>query len=280
MKRFSLAFAAMIALVVLMGAGCGSSAPTSGTETPSTETPSAGLQVMRAGDKVILQEPAAVIEGKYVGESVERRVTINSFVMGKTSEGAYELVKEQDTKKVVTTGAWQFATLNTTHNFYFPGVMDAKTRPIGESAILFLPREEYRELASSSGTTIDPRFREEIAWQERMKADPAAARGYAALSTLIGEADDAKKDLTYARKEKVAQQTVRINGQPVSVEVLTLRNWYGVYEIINHPDVPLILSFRLDPKVDAKRLDVKKGDGAALASLANYQVKELIYVGR
>lgn len=235
---------------------------------------------MRAGDKIIVQEPAAVIDGKYIPEFFERRVTINGFVMGKTSEGSYELVKEQDAKKVLATGSWQNATLNTSHLLYLPGVVDAKTRPVGDSAVLFLAREEYRELASTSGTTINPRFMEEIAWRERMKANPAALRGYEALVALIREADSANKDLTYARRERASEQTIRVNGQEVRANVFTIKNWYGTFEVLDHADVPLILSFRLDPQVDKKRLDVSRGDGAALASLVNYQVKELVYIAR
>lgn len=235
---------------------------------------------MRAGDKVVLQEPAAVVDGKYVAESFERRVTINGFVMGKTSEGAFELAKEQDAKKVLASGSWQNATLNTTHLFYLPGVIDAKTRPVGDSAVLFLAREEFRELAATSGTTLNPRFMEEVAWRERMKADPAALRGYDALIALIREADRANKDLTYARRTGPVERMIRVNGQDVKTNVYTLKNWYGTFEVLDHADVPLVLSFRLDPQVDKKRLDVSKGDGAALASLVNYQVKELVYTDR
>ena len=277
MKRFSFAVVAAAALLVLTGAGCRKSDTVT---TPSSSGASPTIQVMRAGDKVVLQEPAAVIDGKYVAESFERRVTINGFVMGKSSEGSYELAKEQDAKKVLASGGWQHATLNTTHSFYLPGVMDAKTRPIDDSAVLFLAREEYRELAATSGTTLDPRFTEEVAWRERMKANPAALRGYEALVALIREADNANKDLTYARRTGPVERTVRVNGQDVKAKVYTLKNWYGTFEVLDHADVPLVLSFRLDPQVDRKRLDVSKGDGAALASLVNYQVKELVYTDR
>lgn len=267
----------MTAVLALAGAGCRSS---NTSDVPPAVNGAATIQVMRAGDKIILREPAGVVGGKYIAEPIERRATINGFVMGKTSEGSYELAKEGSSKNVLTSGGWQNATLNTTHLLYLPAVMDAKTRPVGDSAVLFLAREEYRELAATSGTTMNPRFMEEIAWRERMKADPAALRGYEALVTLIREADSAGKDLTYARHTGPAERMIRVNGQDVKTKVYTLKNWYGTFEVLGHADAPLVLSFQLDPQVDKKRLDVSKGDGAALANLINYEVKELVYTDR
>ena len=250
---------------VLGGAGCARpSKPPLATPIQVIEQ---SLRAPKAGDSVTLEE-----------SGLERMVTIESFVLGKTSAVAWRLTDPKKDHKEVKSGSWKDVTLNTAHAFYLPAIMESPTRPVNESSILWLPREEYRELVNTLGTTIDIRVLQGTTWEDVLKAKSfaSAKRGFDALKRLAREQDDARKDLVFARKEaNTVDYTLLVNGTQKTVKAFRLRNWYGTYDILENENMPLVLAFTLDPQVDKTRLDVSKGDGAALAQFMNYRVKEL-----
>lgn len=261
--------------LVCMGAGCSRQA-----DAPAPmQQPAVGVRAFRTGDMLVYEEPAAVVDGKRVDGPVVRRVTLDAYVPAKSSDGSYTLAKTNEPNTILARGTWQNATLNTAHMFYFPGVVDAKTRPVADSSALILGREEIRELINTSGTTIIPRFTEDVAWGERLGIDPAAKRGFTALAALIREADVARKDTTFARQttSSTVERTLRVNGKDEQVAVYEIRNWFGTYEVLAREDAPVVVAFTLDPQVPKTRLDVTKGDGLAAAQLINFRLKELIY---
>lgn len=277
LHRSAAVLAMAVALSATLGAGCfGSNEPAVGTPNAVTEPTLRGIV---AGDSVILQEANAVVDGKLVTGPVSRQVTLQSFNMGRYSDATWELKNTSGEK--LASGSWNQGALNTAHPFYLPGVFDSKTRPIGDASMLWLARQEYLELKATSGTTINPRFVEIPEWSARTKVSAQASKAYSALVALIGKANKDNQDLTYARLEPgSAQETIKINGKDVSVPVVHLRNWFGTYTIVDRQDNPLVLSFKLDPKVEKKQLDVTQGDGAELSKLVNYQVKEIVYLGQ
>ncbi len=248
-------------VLALGGAGCSRSAVT-----PST-TPIVQENVFpapKAGDRVVIEE-----------NGLERTVSVVSFVMGGTSAASWKLVNPKDQKELAA-GAWTNATLNTAHPFYLPAIMGSPQRPLNEASVLWLAREEYRELTNTSGTTVDIRVLEDPAWEVQMKSSVSAKRGLDALKKLARSADDARIDLTYARKEAtLVDGTLKVNGVDTACKIIRVRNWYGVYDILHDEDTPLVLSFTLDPQVEKTRLDVSKGDGLELAKRMNYRVTEL-----
>lgn len=283
MKRSHVFFGLVGAFALLssLGAGCFSSQVPQKNEGSEAGTAAATSTVrgIASGDAVILEEQAGVVGGKYKNGPLTRRVTLTDFAMGKTSNAAWELADASGTKLV--SGRWEKAGLLTAHPFFLPAVFDSKARPVVDAAVLWLAREEYRELSGTRGTTIDPGFDTVSDWVVRMKANPGADKAFTALRQLIQEATDARKDLTYAKIEgERGEKTLLQNGKEVSVPVVHLRNWYGTFDVLDRPENPLVLSFTLDPQVPKTRLDVSKGDGAEMAKLMNYRVKEIILGGK
>lgn len=275
--RSAAAFALAAAMLGTLGAGC-SRAADSGTDQQKQVVESV-MRGMIAGDTVVLEEPNAVVEGKLKTGPVTRRVNLQTFTMGKTSDATWELNDASGAK--VASGGWNQATLNTAHPFYLPGVFDSKTRPIGDASLLWLAQQEYRELKATSGTTINLRLAEIPEWAPRVKASTGANKAFTSLISLITTANKENKDLTYARREDGStEEMILVNGKETKVPVIHLRNWFGAYTILDREDNPLVLSFTLDPKVEKKQLDVMTGDGAELSKLMNYKVKEIVYTGR
>ena len=260
--------ALVLGVVVMMGAGCIRSA-----NAPLTPQAQEDIRSVRTGDTIVLQEASAVVHGTYKGEAVTRRVQLTEFSMGKQSAGSWQLNTIATTSTELGKGTWSNATLNTSHQFYLPAIIDAKTRPLGDAAILFFGREEYREFANTLGTTIDLRVIEEDAWVTRTNAHAPAKKAFTALKSLARKEDDARKDLAYAKKEaEPVSVKVMVDGIEQRLPATRLRNWYGTYDVWNREDSPLVLSFTLDPQIDKTKLDVTKGDGAELAKLMNYRV--------
>lgn len=267
---------AVAALCATLGAGCFTPAPE--TALPPTEQPSVGLRGIVAGDTVVLEEPAGIIDGKLKAGPLQRRVNVQAFTMGQSSDASWELGDASNAK--LATGSWTRGALRTAHPFFLPAVFDAKSRPVDDASLLWLAQDEYRELKATSGTTIDLRVAAVPEWAARFKAHAPANRGFVAFSRLMAEAEQARQDLPYAKLESVGERALLVNGKEMQVPVLRIRNGYGTFEVLDRADNPLVLSFTLDPKVAKNRLDVTTGDGKALADLMNYRVKEIVFSGR
>lgn len=278
----SLAFAAVaVALCAMLGAGCGrTDEEQNGNGSGSVDqVVSSTLKGIIAGDAVILEEANGVLDGKLVTGPLLRKVTLDQFVLGANSAASWELTNASGT--FVASSSWVGGGLDTAHLFYLPGAFERRNRPVGDAALLWLAKQEFAELKATSGTTIDPEFASAPEWAARLRASAGAGKAFTALTTLAGYAFKDGGDLTYVRTEgQPAAKTVRVNGADLSVPVITVRSWYGRYEILDRADNPLVLSFTLDPRVDAKQLDVTKGDGAELSKLVNYQVKEIVFTER
>lgn len=263
----------LVGILAVLGAGCGGS----GTQDPAGVV-SSSVRSIEVGDTLIVAEGASVVKGVFEDKPVERRITPTMFEMGKSFTGDWRLVDANDIARELDRGSFTGVTLNTAHPFYFPSMIDAKGRPIGDSSMLSLAREEYRELVNTAGTTMDPRFLEEGAWADRLKAHPPAARAFGALQTLAREALGANTDLVFARKQpEKAKMQVRVNGQEQELTVIRVKNWYGTFDVWDQERSPIVLAFTLNPQVDAQRLDVTQGDGAELAKLVNYRVRAIEY---
>lgn len=265
----------LVGILAVLGAGCGGSGTP--TQDPSNAV-SGSVRSIEAGDTLIVAEGASVVKGVFEDKPVERRITPTMFEMGKAFTGNWRLVDANDIARELDRGSFTGVTLNTAHPFYFPSMIDAKGRPIGDSSMLALAREEYRELVNTAGTTMDPRFLEEGAWADRLNAHPPAARAFGALQALAREALAANTDLVFARKQpEKATMQVRVNGQEQELTVIRVKNWYGTFDVWDQERSPIVLAFTLNPQVDAKRLDVTQGDGAELAKLVNYRVRAIEY---
>ncbi len=262
----------LLGLLVVIGAGCSSDTP--GTNAVNDPV----VRSIAVGDTLIVAEGASVVKGAFEDKSVERRLTFTSFEMGKASTGDWRLVDASDTGRELDRGSWFGMTLNTAHPFSLPGIITSTNFSVGDTSLLVLGREEYRELTNTAGTTIDPRFLEDPTWADRMKAHPPANRAFGALQALAREALAKNVDLVFARKEQEKGNfTLRINGAEETVPVIRLKNWYGTYEVWDREGSPVVLSFALAPQVEANRLDVTSGDGAELAKLVNYRVTGIEY---
>ncbi len=264
----------------MLGAGCGRTDETEGGNQPVDQvTASTTLKGIIAGDAVILEEGNGVVNGKLVEGPLTRKVVLSQFVLGANSAASWELTNASGT--FVASSSWVGGGLDTAHLFYLPGAFERRNRPVGDAAMLWLAKQEFAELRATSGTTINPEFTSAPEWAARVRASAGASKAFAALTTLAGYAFKDGGDLTYVRTEgQPAAKTVRVNGADLSVPVITVRSWFGRYEILDRADNPLVLSFTLDPRVDAKQLDVTKGDGAELSKLVNYQVKEIVFTER
>lgn len=274
--RSPAALFAAAALCATLGAGCFT--PAGETVPPPVDQALTGLRGIVAGDALVLEEPSGIVAGKFQAGPLERRVNVQSFTMGQSSDASWELGNASNAK--LATGSWSKGGLRTAHPFFLPAIFDAKSRPVDDAALLWLAQEEYRELKATSGTTIDLRVTALPEWAARFKAHAPANRGFTAFSRLMTEADQARQDLPYAKLESVGERALLVNGKELQVPVLRVRNWYGAFEILDRADNPLVLSFTLDPKVAKNRLDVTMGDGLELAKLVNYRVKEIVFSGR
>ena len=139
---------------------------------------------------------------------------------------------------------------------------------------LWLADDAFFELARTKRTGIDLNFvSPEI--EALMSSSPQAQQAYKELETRALEESKTIDPNMIRQDAESATRRITINGSEVEVPVIRARNWFGVFEVMDDRQNPLILSLVLDPDPSSK-IDKTSAQFQTLQRLVSYQITNIV----
>ncbi len=207
--------AAVVALIVLVGAGCPSQ--------PSTDL------AVGAGDTLTLRETVLGIGGK-IAELFGAGTNPQTLVLGERDaaiDASLSWKKDDD---------WQTGAL----------VLDTS------ASRLVLSSAQYDGLVTSGSATVSLGLFDEtvsgaLDWTDSAKAFLTSLN----VSTSGFDLPTSSDVLTIKTDDLAASAWIRVDGTLQKVDALKASNWFAEYLVLKNADNPLILSVTLKPAADA-----------------------------
>jgi len=213
-----------------------------------------------------LSQKVETEESRLAREAYEKKKATSPI--GSDKVGPPDTVMEMQT----VIGGLENIDLKNAHQLYPPAYWPSSKQDAKSTSAIWLSEDVFNELTKTRQATLSFGLTD-----ENLYGALKTARDFAdAVKELGNQATAAQKEteLDLAKAdEDYGEQTLKINGQDVKVQVFKARNWYGEITVLNNPQNPLILKMTFNP-LAAGAASLFKGQ-ALLPSLLGYEVTEL-----